>query len=489
MTSRTFAALGTFAISAALAAFVAAGAGCGSSGATASTSPGGSRPGDPDGGPSDPGCDPGQRAECPIVTSPDGSDASPGTAARPVRTLKRALAMAKKGQTISLGDGAYDTANGERWPAKVGDGVILEATTAGKAILRGAPDVDGLVFEGAGAIRGITLGAFRTALSASAGTLHASNIRISGGGGVALGGSARAALSQITLDGILGAGVRLADQARLEMNHGTIRGTTDPPLDTDACANVGVRLGGSSTATVNDVTVTSLGSFGIVALDHAVATLSNSTLIRTPYPRACAKLVQIGVADHAALTVEGSSVSDETGIGAVVRDESGKLELRATKIVQSDIGIVSNGRLELQKSVVEECRTGGVHLGEKSYAIIAGSTIATSPGIRSAPDSTLLLRKSMVVSETGYSIRIENAHGDLGTAKEPGGNHIFGKEIGLVVDSKPSSTTLVQASGNSWRPKVQGSDVYGTYTAQLVEGPQITNDGNFSLSEGSAIQF
>ncbi|MCC6558048.1 MAG: DUF1565 domain-containing protein, partial [Polyangiaceae bacterium] len=54
-----------------------------------------------------------------------GDDAGPGTEEQPLRTLKRALSIARSGDTVHLFPGTYDAASGEDFLTPVGDGVTI----------------------------------------------------------------------------------------------------------------------------------------------------------------------------------------------------------------------------------------------------------------------------------------------------------------------------------------------------------------------------
>src|SRR5262249_21746875 len=118
------------------------------------------------------GCLPAESTACDVFVSPTaGKDGNPGTRHVPVRTLKKALTIAKAGQTVSLADGTYDAANGETWPEKVPDGVTLDAVNPGRVVINGGPEAIGLEFIRSGRVQGLSFGGFRTAIAASTGSL------------------------------------------------------------------------------------------------------------------------------------------------------------------------------------------------------------------------------------------------------------------------------------------------------------------------------
>jgi hypothetical protein len=65
-----------------------------------------------------------------FVDAAAGSDAAPGTAAAPMKSITAALAVAPAAGTVSVSPGLYDAANGELFPILLPDGVTLVGDVA-----------------------------------------------------------------------------------------------------------------------------------------------------------------------------------------------------------------------------------------------------------------------------------------------------------------------------------------------------------------------
>jgi hypothetical protein len=83
-----------------------------------------------------------------IVVGPHGDDSASGTAAKPFRSLKRALAAAKSGSLIRLKSGTYSTESGETWDYELPSNITLvgEDTTA-TILAAPATSTDGAVLQ------------------------------------------------------------------------------------------------------------------------------------------------------------------------------------------------------------------------------------------------------------------------------------------------------------------------------------------------------
>ncbi|WP_394825210.1 right-handed parallel beta-helix repeat-containing protein [Pendulispora albinea] len=435
----------------------------------------------------DPSCDPASKITCNVHASPEGQDENPGTSARPVRTLKKALTIAKSGQTVSLAAGRYSEASGESWPQKVPDGVILEGS--GDAVLSsGSLEKAGLLYAGAGQIRNLAFESFRYAVVAK-GKLVIKNAKVTGGGGFVFGADSQGELEDITMEELSFAGVTGIEQARIRMNKGSFRGKTSPSLDAEGCKNViGVLLGGRSNATLDNVSFTNLGNGSFAAFDDSTASIGRGTFTRPALGDACTASSQIVSSDRASVNVEDTTVSDEAGAGLFVARASSKLTFRRSSVKNSTFGAMSYGRLEVEKGTFESIGKVGIYLASDSEATIAETTISAKRfGIQADSDTKLVVRKSHMTSEDEDAVLLRDVAADLGRPDDPGGNRLLGKETGLYVLDPAGRRTLVQAAGNIWRASIQGADADGRYPTQLVDGAQ--RGENFVLSGGASIQF
>lgn len=103
------------------------------------------------------------------VNANGGSDASPGTANAPLRTISRALQQAAPGTVIRLAPGTYSPETGEAMPLRVGPGVTLagspsdfgrsvQITGGGNFVSRSfARQNAAIVFEHNGELSGVTV--------------------------------------------------------------------------------------------------------------------------------------------------------------------------------------------------------------------------------------------------------------------------------------------------------------------------------------------
>ncbi|WP_394827236.1 right-handed parallel beta-helix repeat-containing protein [Pendulispora albinea] len=466
---------------------VAALDGCGSSDAQPSNRPPAEDAGAPDaqpapdGGPR--GCLPRTDTACDVFASPaQGNDANPGTRERPVKTLKEALAIAKKGQTVYLGDGTYDAANGEVWPQKIADGVTLEALAQGSAQIAGAPQASGLELTGSAQLRGVVFRAFKEAVRATAGTLRATDVRIEGGGGFQLADTAKAYLHSVTFEEITGVGVHVLGHAELEMNGGGIHVT---PRGTGDCMNLaGVFVTQLGKATISGVSFSMLGVASVLAAAGAAVNVSNSTFAG-PIPSVFCASSQITVAGSATLTADSVRVTNLSGFGAMAMDPSSNLTIRRSTIENTTGAIHNTGQLTVEESFLE-ARLTTIWLKENSVATISNTRIHGSSGVHTEYNASLTLRKSEI-QVTGSGVWIPRANVDLGTVDDPGENSFLAGETALWIGY---GTPTVQAVGNRWRPNVQGADVFGSYDAQLVQGPTSpAKPSNFDLQANCSIQF
>jgi len=86
--------------------------------------------------------------------------------------------------------------------------------------------------------------------------------------------------------------------------------------------------------------------------------------------------------------------------------------------------------------------------------------------------------RATTIANCGRGIDLVGGSLDLGTPMDLGANVLqTNKSTGLVVEGSSSvATTLtVNAVGNTWIPKVQGTDANGQYTSGTLRGPYGTS--------------
>jgi len=455
------------------------------------------------------GCDATPDVPCTVFVSPVGDDGNHGTQAHPVRTLKAALTIAKKGHTISLSDGTYSAAHGEVWPQRVPDGVTIEGT--GRSVLSGGGE-SCLRFAGGGEIRGVAFESCLNAVLVEAGAFRATSVTVKGGG-LAFLKTADAVLNDVTIESASSVALDVLDEAHLSVNNATVRHVGRPDAATNFCTN-GMDVRGKARATLNNVTFSDFGYVGIVVADDANATLTNSTVTRTALSAACANGQQIFVADRASMTIEDSTISGTLdpkvhGTGIFGHQESTTVQVRRSKIKDVYECGSAGGRFEAEDSTFEGCERG-IAFKEKSTAkltrvtvsmtssnshavivypgsstSILESTISTrAGGIYANETSELSVRKSTVESRESNAIETYSSGTNLGTATDPGFNHITGDHSLFVRDN-----VRVDAAGNTWHPNVQGTNADGSHTPGLVRYEDVLLGKNFFLSDAATIQF
>lgn len=95
----------------------------------------------------------------------------------------------------------------------------------------------------------------------------------------------------------------------------------------------------------------------------------------------------------------------------------------------------------------------------------------------------------------GYNSTYTGSNVDLGTAASPGNNTILGGAGGVGLLLQRTTTSVVNAVGNTWKPNVQGADGAGKYPATLIDGSATvaeTPGNNYAITAagaGSGIQL
>src|SRR5690606_33971030 len=133
------------------------------------------------------------------VDPASGSDANPGTAAEPYRTLTHALSVAAAGHTIHLAEGTYDSVSGEMWPNHAGLPPAADANVPSDVTITGDGNLvrlvgpvgfdteTALVFDGTAEVSGVNIVGFEVGVLAAAGAAVVLNdVRVSGSGEIGL---------------------------------------------------------------------------------------------------------------------------------------------------------------------------------------------------------------------------------------------------------------------------------------------------------------
>jgi hypothetical protein len=101
-------------------------------------------------------------------------------------------------------------------------------------------------------------------------------------------------------------------------------------------------------------------------------------------------------------------------------------------------------------------------------------------------DGEVIMRGCRIIGN-GHGINVfDNGRADLGTSASPGNNEIRDNaSVGLSADGN-FGATLIEAVGNTWKPRVQGADDNGKYpTTETIGGPiQGSTGNNYALGNG-----
>jgi hypothetical protein len=222
-----------------------------------------------------------------FVDATSGSDAGPGTAAAPLRTLSAALAIADAGMTIRLAAGTYDEANGETWPMQVGfppsatpnvpSGMTIVGESGVRLVGPGAgTTAAALAFAGPANVQDVEMEGFERALLAwLPGVVTLTGIRATGNliDGLLAFGDAEvvAALSTFDLNGL--SGVAAFGNAVLDLQGGALEFNRTGLYATDS-ATVGVL----DTRIADNGSTNDESHSGVYAIGDARLTLSGVAL-------------------------------------------------------------------------------------------------------------------------------------------------------------------------------------------------------------------
>jgi hypothetical protein len=339
------------------------------------------------------------------VDSALGSDDDDGTAARPFKTIRRALSAMVAGQTLHLRAGEYATAAGDTLDQQLPDGITLQGLPVGAsaAVLR-ANARESLTALGSVTIRDVVLEDFVVPLAAGEGQQLLERVVVRNSRGALLvTGTAQLTCQHCTFD-----------NAQLSNRDWMIfaRGASVLQLNaTDIIGGPGDCVRGHTLVAVTD--------HASAALDQVKLAGSASNLF--------------GVDSRRALTIRRTTINSPCeGYAAVISGQWQGEPESSVLIENSNFrpGLWIANRFKsfrVRGSVFEGRPWGLAFAGERVYA-----DVGRPP-----------------------------AGGDAG---EPGGNVIRGEgqRAGLMVNGQH---TQIDASGNTWIPNVQGADANGHYPA------------------------
>ncbi len=402
-----------------------------------------------------------------IQVTPDGNDNADGYR-KPVKTLKRALGIAKTGDTVKLAAGRYDASSGETFPAKVPDGVTVVGLAGGGSIL-GGTRAEPALLVGSGTLQDLEIDSFKVGVQVSgAASLKGLRIRKSVTA-IAAEGSAKVTAQDIDITGNL------------------------------TSCDAGVALTGDADFGVQGLATRSLGTT-LSAEGNAAATVGKSRWEGDP---GCADAVLvIATKKRVALSetvLEGGRIGISFGTPGVlpanfdfskasaVRNMAGDALVGGNVLATlNDVELAGNGRMGIEAS------SGAWDLKSVTIKQNAVSGIYLQ-GASSGLKGRLTLRGSTVTQNGTDGIYLfDNAVADLGTGASPGGNTLAGNTSGVALNIAGfSGATGISAVGNTWRPSTQSANAMGRYVGGIsTSGPVLRAAGNnYAITAGWSLDL
>jgi hypothetical protein len=454
------------------------------------------------------------RATTTINVNPTtGQDTNPGTATLPLKTLTKALTLARSGTTIQLAAGNYGPgSSGDQFPASglpVPAGVtITGATSNGQpaSTLQGPGGGAALNLASDATISNLSLNGFGVSVFATQGRQTLSNLSITmtGGtapllgtrlaGGIFLFGTGQTTLNNSTIL-LLGAGtvgVSASAQSQVTINGGTITSGNQPTC----VPTTGVQLEQAAQATLSN-----MHSPGFLNLTTALlvdgtsrANVSASVIQRT-LPTGCNTIAaSVDVESSASLTTNGlddvengggnpfppagvdASPGRNTTAPAINISSAGPVTIQGGDIGGSVTAIRADGgsgSLTIDRALISPCFNCVDALSSAETLTISNSQIRAIDelggfGIITSSDKPLTLRNSNL-SGSARGVLVDSPFADLGTGDpgQSGNNNLASFETGVQVDQN-NPIAFVEAIGDTWNPNVQGADATGHYSLPNV---------------------
>lgn len=421
------------------------------------------RPADVPGPADDGGVDASGPSRVTVQVSNAGDDANDGMS-KPVKTLKRAIAIAGTNTeitTIVLAAGRYVAGSGETFPYLVPANVTIVGPMGGGAILVGTRTENGLTID-TGKLQDLELEDFQVAIT---------------GTGAALLTNLKVRTSMLAIRG--------ETTARLIIDNLDIVGSVD------ACGS-GVVLKGSA-----DLLVTTLVTRGLQSV--LVATEPSTTEIRnadiTGDPRCVGGAFSVSTGKIFKLS-DSIVVGYYNGILSSGGSQS-PTQLSVTRTTFRNItslalsggsGVVLNmiGGAFLNNSRATVEVIGGMW----NFANVLFQGNEAPLYIQGTPSEVALLTmRGCTITGNSYGISLsDRSAADLGTSGSPGNNTFQGNlQLGI---SLQGVVGVVNAVGNIWNPGVQGADSNGRYlSSTTINGPIAAVVGNnYAIFDGSSLQ-
>lgn len=421
------------------------------------------------------------------VNPASGSDSNTGTDSAPLKTIQKALSLATAGQHVDLQAGTYDAASGQVYPDTIPSGVVVEAVTAGLAVLIGGGQV-AFIGTGNDTLRYLSFQGFQSIMQASSGVHVAYWLTVSNARYLYwLSSNAQAILTgcTVTKSGV----ASVTDIAQVWVNSSIISG--QPPEEEYFI------LQKAGTVIMNGTTMSDAAATGIDMRDVSVASLTGCTLSNLGLHGAGGSAA-VDMSNSSQLTLRSTTVSGTYGPVVLLRDPGTSVVARASYFYGN--GSASGysafwqygGSLDVDSSYISSAQRSGFLLIGGSVSL-KNSTLQSMVycGIEASSGTNVYIRNTAISScAIGVYLEGPNGNADFGTATSVGGNSITSNsQYGIRVGYSGGQTVF--AVGNTWIANVEGADASGLYGSTLVTGPvNASNGSNYYIdSNGGKIQF
>lgn len=430
----------------------------------------------------------------PLFVNPAaGSDAATGTAARPLKTIGRALELVKAGGEVFLQVGTY---RGEAWPLAVPAGVTIASVAPGGAVLASSIAGEGkaLAFAQGGAATDLTIEDFAVGVSVTGGTVELVGLRftrIATISVVALGDS------DVTLQGCVfqstgsAVGVDAREDATVSVDGGSVAG-----------GGAAFRVWAQVRFSARNLTVDDSEAGLWIPSGSGSASLTGVTITNT---RGTAVRIFFTTAD---VTLDHVIIDGATGDGIYAQGLLGDLRLIGGRVsgVGAGRGAVSmqgnsasgeSGTLYVEDTQITQNEGNGLEVTSFAHADVRDADISGNDGlgIRLAEPASIKVRGTTITGNAASGVYLEGfghvqsmvSAADLGTINDPGLNVIRTNGV-TGIHFETSSIGVVTASGNTWNNSVQGASPTGEMTVGTsLAGPQ--SGTNFQLEANNEIWF
>ena len=455
------------------------------------------------------GASPAHAAGATVHVSPvSGKDTNPGTATAPLRTIGRALDLAKAGDTVRLAGGRYERfTNGEIYTTSFGlprlqvpSGVTIqgEANAAvGRTVIAGAGTEVGLSLSGDATVSDVLLTGFDRAVQADKGTQLLRGVDVTHSR-IKVTDTAKTTYKATVADprkgergGIIhdipGTAVTVAGDARFTMDGGVISGG-----GANCATGVqGVFSTNSGVTTLrNGARLENLAGGGWIGASGAKFAATDSAFTMN-VPSGCAPDPILDSHDFGGVTVERSTFSsNRTGLTTAVRiDGLAKSSVNTSTIDGfSRAGILTGSKLKTLDVLGTTIHNSFVGVNAQASPaafvnVVLSRLELNGIGIKAG---ALRMRFSKVAVNSGGGVILNGPLANLGQVGDPGNNTMFNNgAAGSVRFQLGATSGAVLAVGNTWQPNEQGADGAGHYAHQTITGDDALAVGpNFRLPAG-----